>query len=132
MDVGDSGQTVFDMYFPDLLATFTGNLLADLMLYPLETVLHRLYVQGTRTIIDNTDTGLGVIPISTGYEGFVDCFKSILMEEGPFGFYKGFGALVLQYAIHAAILKMAKFLFEKLSNELAPRRRHPTPQRLCE
>ena len=40
------------------------------------------HFQGTRTIIDNTDTGLGVIPISTRYEGFMDCFRSILAEEG--------------------------------------------------
>ncbi|XP_048255089.1 mitochondrial outer membrane protein SLC25A46-like isoform X1 [Haliotis rufescens] len=130
VDVGDTGRSVYEIYFPDLLATFTGSLLADLMLYPLETVLHRMYVQGTRTIIDNTDIGIGVLPISTGYEGFVDCFKCILLEEGPFGFYKGFGALVLQYALHAAILKMAKYLFEKLSHELSPRRRHQTPQRM--
>lgn len=119
---GDSDPhlTPYEQYFPELLATFTGNLLADFVLYPLETVLHRLYIQGTRTIIDNTDTGLGVIPISTRYEGFVDCFRSILTEEGIQGFYRGFGALVLQYLAHALILRAAKCLFEQLSQEFGP------------
>ena len=33
------------------------------------------------------------------------------------GFYRGFGALVLQYMIHALILRTAKLLFERLSQE---------------
>uniref|UniRef100_A0A0B7B7T2 Solute carrier family 25 member 46 n=1 Tax=Arion vulgaris TaxID=1028688 RepID=A0A0B7B7T2_9EUPU len=116
---GENGRepSVYETYFPDLLATLTGGLLADIITFPLETVLHRLYVQGTRTIIDNTDTGLGVIPINTRYEGFLDCFKCIVKEEGLQGLYKGFGALILQYAIHAAILRLVKFMFEKLSEE---------------
>ena len=77
--------------------------------------------QGTRTIIDNTDSGLGVEPIITSYEGLVDCFRSILAEEGIPGFYRGFGALVLQYGIHAAILKIAMFLFDKLAQEIKRR-----------
>ena len=114
---------MFATLFPEMLANFIGNLLADGMLYPLETVLHRLYIQGTRTIIDNTDTGADVIPISTNYEGVLDCFRSIVVEEGMSGFYKGFGALVLQYAIQAAILRLSKYLFEKISQELYPPQR---------
>ncbi|ELT89994.1 hypothetical protein CAPTEDRAFT_57909, partial [Capitella teleta] len=45
------------IYYPELIATFTGCLLADIAMFPFETVLHRLLLQGTRTIIDNTDTG---------------------------------------------------------------------------
>ncbi|KAL8585086.1 hypothetical protein ACOMHN_013102 [Nucella lapillus] len=119
---GEGGQrlTPYEQYFPELLATFTGHLLADFVLYPLETVVYRLYIQGTRTIIDNTDIGLGVVPISTRYEGFVDCFRAIFAEEGIQGFYRGFGALVLQYMAHALILRAAKLLFERLSQEFAP------------
>ncbi|KAK0057675.1 solute carrier family 25 member 46 [Biomphalaria pfeifferi] len=126
---GEVGRepSAYETYFPDLLATFTGGLLADMITYPLETVLHRLYVQGTRTIIDNTDTGLDVIPINTRYEGFLDCFTSIVSEEGLQGLYRGFGALVIQYLIHALILRLAKFVFEKLSLEL--NRRKPNPSR---
>ena len=38
-------RTMYEMYYPELVATFTGNLLADIMLYPLETILYRLYLQ---------------------------------------------------------------------------------------
>ncbi|XP_025078111.1 LOW QUALITY PROTEIN: solute carrier family 25 member 46-like [Pomacea canaliculata] len=129
---GDTQQlTAYEQYFPELLATFTGNFLADFVLYPLETVVYRLYIQGTRTIIDNLDTGLGVIPISTRYEGFVDCFRCILAEEGIPGFYRGFGALILQYMMHAILLRAAKYLFERLSQEFGSTpTRHPRPASL--
>jgi len=113
---------MYDIHFPEILASFTGGFLADMMLFPFETVLHRLYIQGTRTIIDNTDSGLDVIPINTSYKGLLDCFRDIIFEEGFSGLYKGFGALLLQYAIHAAILQSAKFLLKKFSSELAARR----------
>ena len=87
------------------------------MLYPLETLLHRLLLQGTRTIIDNTDTGLGVLPIITRYEGLLDAVRVVVMEEGVGGLYKGFGALLLQYGVHVAILKLAKFCFERMAAE---------------
>ena len=113
-------QSIYETYYPELIATFTGNLLADTVLFPLETVLHRLNLQGTRTIIDNTDTGLGVVPIITRYEGTADCFWSIMTEEGIGGLYKGFGALLLQYTLHAILLKMTKLMFERLSEEASP------------
>ena len=111
-------KTQYEAHYAELIATFTGNLLADTVLYPLETVLHRLCLQGTRTIIDNTDSGIGVMPIITRYESMTDCFLSIIREEGFFGLYKGFGALVLQYGLHVAIIKLTKFIFEQLSHKL--------------
>lgn len=114
--------SMYDIHFPEMLASFTGGLLADMMLFPFETVLHRLYIQGTRTIIDNTDSGLDVIPINSSYKGVIDCFREIIFEEGFSGLYKGFGALLLQYLIHAAILRLAKFLFHKFSSEFATKR----------
>lgn len=120
-DLSTSQNPAYASFYPELLATFTGSLLADITLYPLETILHRLCMQGTRTIIDNTDTGLGVVPIITRYEGTLDCFRSILSEEGFSGLYKGFGALVLQYCTHVAILRLAKFLLDSLSKRDNPR-----------
>ncbi|XP_064608694.1 mitochondrial outer membrane protein SLC25A46-like [Liolophura sinensis] len=113
-------RSMYDKYFPELLAAFTGNFLADVMLYPLETVMHRLFIQGTRTILDNMDSGLGVLPIHTRYEGPLDCFMCIIKDEGLTGLYKGFGALLLQYCIHATILRTVKFLFEQLSQDNNP------------
>ena len=48
MPVGDGihySLSPYEQYFPELLATFTGQLMADIMLFPLETVVHRLYIQ---------------------------------------------------------------------------------------
>lgn len=120
VDGKEQEESLYNKYFPEMMANFAGNLLADILLFPLETVLHRLYAQGTRTIIDNLDTGVDVIPISTNYEGFFDCFRSILMEEGISGLYRGFGALILQYALQAGLLKLSKYVFEKISKELNP------------
>ena len=78
------------------------------LLYPLETVINRLIVQGTRTIIDNTDNGVGAVPINTRYDGLFDCFHSINATEGVFGFYKGIGSLMIETAFHFALLKFAK------------------------
>lgn len=77
------------------------------ILYPVETVLHRLHLQGTRTIIDNLETGREVVPIITRYEGFADCFSSIISDEGFSGLFKGFGSLMMQYALHFMLLRMA-------------------------
>lgn len=122
----DSGErTIYEVYYPEMVATFTGSLLADTILYPFETILHRLFLQGTRTIIDNTDTGLEVVPIVTRYEGVFDCYSTILEEEGVSGLYKGFGALILQYGLHIAILKLTRCIFELLSSNQS---KQPSPK----
>lgn len=77
-------------------------------------------LQGTRTIIDNLDTGASVIPILSGYEGFVDCYTTIVAKEGTAGLYKGFGALVLQLAAHIAIIKLTTWVVCEVSNLLKP------------
>ena len=100
-----------------MLTSFWGNLCGDVLLFPLETVLHRLFVQGTRAIIDNTDTGTDVIPITTQYEGFFDCVTCILRDEGLCGFFKGFGALIMQYMAHYFIIVMTRRLIEWMAND---------------
>nr|XP_009512169.1 PREDICTED: solute carrier family 25 member 46 [Phalacrocorax carbo] len=109
-----SVQSMLDAYFPELIASFAASLCADVMLYPLETVLHRLHIQGTRTIIDNTDLGYEVLPINTQYEGMRDCVNTIKREEGMLGFYKGFGAVVVQYTLHVAVLQLTKIIYSTL------------------
>ncbi|KAF4072904.1 hypothetical protein AMELA_G00252830 [Ameiurus melas] len=107
-------QNMLDAYFPELIASFVANLCADVLLFPLETVLHRLHIQGTRTIIDNTDQGLEVLPINSQYEGMRDCINAIRCEEGPLGFYKGFGTIVIQYSLHATVLQITKMIYSTL------------------
>lgn len=79
----------------------------------------RLHLQGTRTIIDNLDTGYEVTPILTSYSGIGDCYRTTLQQEGVPGFYKGFGALVLQFAAHVAVIKIAKVMLTELGRLLS-------------
>lgn len=102
----------------EVTAGFVGNLVADVVLYPCETVLHRLYLQGTRTIIDNLDTGTSVTPVISTYQGILECFHTIVQEEGASGLYKGFGALMLQYTIHGIILKSTQLCVSKVTDVL--------------
>ena len=93
--------------YREQVASVIGFLAADVVLYPIETVLHRLHLQGTRTIIDNLDSGKEVVPILTRYDGFFDCFHCILSEEGISGFFKGFGTLILQYTVQFLVLRVS-------------------------
>lgn len=72
-------------------------------------------LKGTRTIIDNLDSGKTVIPILTNYRGAIDCYESCLQNEGVFGLYKGFGALILQYAAHVALIKITRYLLTEIT-----------------
>jgi hypothetical protein len=76
----------------------------------METIINRLIVQGTRTIIDQTDYGTGVVPINSRYDGFMDCARSIAQEEGMFGFYKGVGNLIFEMMFQYALFKMARII----------------------
>lgn len=117
-----------DAHFPELAARWAGSLVADVALFPLETVLHRLSIQGTRTIIDATDgvaaAGNGgsplVLPVNTQYDGFYDCLHAIRRKEGGAGFYRGFGVLLMQYSVHGALLAAARTLLRLLLLDAKP------------
>ena len=53
-------------------------------------------------------------PILTRYEGVADCFSTILQEEGLSGLFKGFGAVMLQYAVHFLIIKFSSKLISQV------------------
>merc|ERR1719264_1193202 len=108
-------------------ASLAGHLTADALLFPLETVLHRLHLQGTRSIIDNLDTGREVVPILTRYEGVADCFSTILQEEGFSGLFKGFGAMLLQYGVHFLIIKFSSQIISQVAQLLSNPPRLPFP-----
>lgn len=103
-------EEIVDTPYQEALAQFTSQIAAIVALYPMETILNRLIVQGTRTIIDNTDCGYGVVPINTRYDGFIDCAQMISETEGFFGFYKGIGNIFVEAALQFAILKIAKLI----------------------
>lgn len=83
-------------------------------------VYFRLYLQGTRTIVDNLDSGASVLPVISKYEGVVDCFHTVVSEEGASGLYKGFGALLLDFTLQMLILKIAKITFQETEKLFRP------------
>lgn len=93
----------------EIVSTLLSLMTTEMLFYPFETVLHRLQLQGTRTIIDNLDTGYSVVPILTSYEGAIDCYRTTIGVEGVSGLYKGFGAMCLQFAAHIALIKVTKW-----------------------
>lgn len=111
----------------ELKSILVSMLATDVVFYPLETVIHRLHLQGTRTIIDNLDTGMSVLPLLTGYSGAVDCYRTIIATEGTLGLYKGFGALVMQFAVHVFVLHSTKWLLTELGAML---RTNPKPAKI--
>jgi solute carrier family 25 protein 46 len=82
-------------------------------------------LQGTRTIIDNLDSGYEVIPILTSYEGARDCYVTVVQQEGVAGLYKGFGALILQFVAHVAVIKLTRIVLTEISNLLRSVRKPP-------
>lgn len=117
-----TGATSKDSVFPSTsdneklegVSDLTASAISDALLFPLETITHRLYLQGTRTIIDNLDTGTSVMPILTGYTGPLDCFVTTVAQEGRLGLFKGFGALLLQTALVGVLYKVVKLSLVKV------------------
>ncbi|CAG9760398.1 unnamed protein product [Ceutorhynchus assimilis] len=97
-----------------MTAALIATISADVVFYPCETIVHRLHLQGTRTIVDNLSDGRSVLAILTNYRGAVDCYEKCIGTEGTSGLYKGFGALILQYMAHIALIKISRFLLSEL------------------
>lgn len=99
----------------EIYSTLMALVTSEVLFYPFETILHRIQLQGTRTIIDNLDSGYSVVPILTSYEGAIDCYRSTLATEGAAGLYKGFGAMLLQFAAHVAVIKITKWVVTQIT-----------------
>uniref|UniRef100_A0A0X3PSK3 Solute carrier family 25 member 46 n=2 Tax=Schistocephalus solidus TaxID=70667 RepID=A0A0X3PSK3_SCHSO len=108
-------QSTYIRFYTDLAANLWASLAVDVLLYPLETIVVRLCVQGTRTLVDNMDTGVSVLPIVSAFDGPLDAIRSALhSSSGLLGLYRGFGALAMQYALQAAFLMGVKAAYERL------------------
>lgn len=44
----------------------------------------------------------------------MDCYEKCILTEGVTGLYKGFGALILQYMAHIALIKMSRFVLSEV------------------
>ncbi len=83
---------------------YFSSFITSMTLYPLQTILVRLYCQGMPALVDNVRSGTDSVYISSYYKGFVDCTTGIWESEGFFGFFRGFSSLLLQYTIYGLIL----------------------------
>ncbi|KAJ6219005.1 hypothetical protein RDWZM_004817 [Blomia tropicalis] len=101
-------------FLNELKCSLYANIIADVVLYPFQTVLYRLFLQGTRTLIDNVDGRTAVIPLITNYESASDCYNSIMKYEGNAGLFKGFGALILQYSLQASLIQLTNYFVENI------------------
>lgn len=101
--------------YHEQVSAIVGSFAAEALLFPVETILHRMHIQGCRTIVDNLDTGREVVPIITRYEGFFDCLSTITQEEGSRGLFKGFGALVMQYTATFALIKLSSLVVTEIA-----------------
>ncbi|CAB3408680.1 unnamed protein product [Caenorhabditis bovis] len=113
-----SERTAYHNFVPQLFAQISSLVVTDAILYPMETVLHRMYIQGTRTLIDNMDTGLSAVSITVKYTGFFDCFKQILENEGFWALYAGVGAVFLEYLLHSGLQQLVRACFDRGSELL--------------
>lgn len=111
----DSNAAMEDI---NLTASLIATVSSDIAFYPCETIVHRLHLQGTRTIIDNLSDGRSVLPILTNYSGAIDCYEKCIATEGTSGLYKGFGALILQYIAHIALIKLSRFVLSEIGDLL--------------
>ncbi|XP_031638607.1 solute carrier family 25 member 46-like isoform X2 [Contarinia nasturtii] len=103
----------------EIYSTLLSIMSTEILFYPFETILHRIQLQGTRTIIDNLDSGYSVVPVITSYEGAADCYRSTIASEGVSGLYKGFGAMVLQFAAHYAVIRLTKWIVTQVMEVVA-------------
>jgi hypothetical protein len=55
----------------------------------------------------------------------LDCYATTIQQEGRAGLYKGFGALVLQFVAHVAVIKLTKFVLTEITHMLRSARRPP-------
>ncbi|CAO4363482.1 unnamed protein product [Caenorhabditis nigoni] len=113
-----SEKTTYHDFLPQMFAQTSSMVLTDLILYPFETILHRMYIQGTRTLIDNMDTGMSAVSITVKYSGFFDCVKKVLETEGFWALYAGVGAVLLEYSLHQGLQQLVRACFDRGSELL--------------
>lgn len=101
-----------------LCLDYASMFLADLVLYPLETILIRLYCQGMPALADNVQNGLEQTFVSSYYTGMLDCVSGVYDSEGPLGFFKGFSSLLIRYSVHGLLLLLLWRTAHALENRL--------------
>lgn len=83
--------------------------ITKMTMYKFEVVSTKMHIQGTRAIIDNTDTGIGVVQVQTRFTGFWNCWWNTSMMGQN---YNGFGFVVLDAALRLGLA----FSLSKIGN----------------
>ncbi|CAF3776518.1 unnamed protein product [Rotaria sp. Silwood1] len=91
----EENDLLLEMIYASLIAYIVADFFGQLLFYSIETIVHRLHVQGVRTIVDNTDIAVGVLPIDLFiyYRDFRSCLKSIKEMEASANLYKDMGCV---------------------------------------
>ncbi|CAO3688464.1 unnamed protein product [Umbelopsis ramanniana] len=88
-------ETTLYSFYPEVVCGITSSMLTRALVYPAETVVFRLMLQGS-----------GVLKNDTNYTGFWNCVTVIIREEGVWtGLYQGMGAWMAEVLLGYFILE---------------------------
>ncbi|KAI8577500.1 hypothetical protein K450DRAFT_282588 [Umbelopsis ramanniana AG] len=88
-------ETTLYSFYPEVVCGITSSILTRALVYPAETIVFRLMLQGS-----------GVLQNDTNYTGFWNCVTDIIREEGVCsGLYQGMGAWLAEVLLGYFILE---------------------------
>lgn len=116
-DISIDIDDIFEEDSSQISTSIMSSFIADVALLPIETVLNSLFIQGTRTFVCNCDETTVVLPALTNFDGFNDCYQSIIKYEGTLGLYKGLGAIFLQYSFHFLLFRSLYYLLKECHSD---------------
>lgn len=90
-----SDETTLYSFYPEVVCGITSSMVTRAIVYPAETIIFRLMLQGS-----------GVLKNDTTYTGFWNCLTTIIREEGWwYGLYQGIGSWMAEVALGYVILE---------------------------
>ncbi|KAG2189428.1 hypothetical protein INT44_004570, partial [Umbelopsis vinacea] len=88
-------ETTLYSFYPEVVCGITSSILTRALVYPAETIVFRLMLQGS-----------GVLKNDTHYTGFWNCVAVVIQEEGVYsGLYQGIGAWLAEVLLGYFILE---------------------------
>ncbi|CAG8567356.1 4020_t:CDS:2 [Paraglomus occultum] len=113
-------ESLFYEFFPNFASSLAGHLLGTALLYPLETVVHRLLAQG--------NGGMAGAPGVVKYAGIWDCIKRVYRENGILGFYRSMlGGFFGEALIGWLALETTYYVFNRMHKWIKDAYPHPSP-----
>ncbi|KAH8549502.1 mitochondrial carrier domain-containing protein [Umbelopsis sp. PMI_123] len=88
-------ETTLYSFYPEVVCGITSSMITRALVYPAETVVFRLMLQGS-----------GVLKNDTSYTGFWNCVTTLIQEEGWWsGLYQGIGSWMAEVLLGYFILE---------------------------